>query len=51
MQGDGQAKGATGVDQLYIGSNLGRYNKIGVAGSRFLKGVADKVDFDREYKK
>ena len=50
MQGDGQAEGAPGEDLVYIGSNSGRYNKIGVAGSRFLRGVAGKVYCDWEYK-
>ena len=49
MQGDGQAAGAPGVDQLYIGSKSGFKNKIGVAGSRFLRGVADEVTCDGEY--
>ena len=49
MQGDGQAEGAPRVDQLYIGSKSGRFNTIGVAGSRFLRGVAGKVYCDREY--
>ena len=49
MQGDSQAKGAPGTDQLYIGSNSGPFNKIGVAGSRFLRGVAKKVNCDWEY--
>ena len=48
MQGDGQAEGAPGVDQLYIGSNPGYGNKIGVAGSRFLRGVADIIYYDSE---
>ena len=48
MQGDGQA-GAPGMDQLYFGSNSGLYNKIGVAGSRFLRGVADEVTCNGEY--
>ena len=48
MQGDGQAKGAPGMDRLYIGSNSGRYNEIGVAGSRFLRGVADEIICDLE---
>ena len=51
MQGDGQAVGVPGVDQLYIVSNLGWDNKIGVAGSRFLRGVADEVKCDWQYKK
>ena len=45
----GQAEGAPGVDRLYIGSNSGGDNKIGVAGSRFLRGVAGKVYYDEEY--
>ena len=49
MQGDGQAKGAPGKALMYIGSNSGRDNKIGVAGSRFLRGVAGKVYCDGEY--
>ena len=49
MQGDGQAEGAPGTDQLFIGINSGRYNKIGVTGSRFLRGVAGKVYCDWEY--
>ena len=49
MQGDGQAEGAPGIDLLYIGSNSGRDNKIGVAGSRFLRGVAGTVYCDEEY--
>ena len=43
VQGDGQAEGAPGIDLLYIGRNSGWDNKIGVAGSRFLRGVAGKV--------
>ena len=50
MQGDGQAEGAPGTDLLYIVSNSGFDNKIGVAGSRFLKGVAGKVNCDWEFK-
>ena len=46
MQGDGQAEGAPGMDLLYIGSNSGRDDKIGVAGSRFLREVAGTVDCD-----
>ena len=38
------------MDLLYIGSNSGQKNKIGVAGSRFLRGVAGKVSCDEEYK-
>ena len=49
MQGDGQAEGTPGIDQLYIGSNSGRINKIGVAGSRFLRGVAGTVYYDWKY--
>ena len=49
MQGDGQAEGAPRMDLLYIGSNSGYDNKIGVAGSRFLRGVAGKVTCDGEY--
>ena len=49
MQGDGQAEGAPGKDQLYIGSNSGYDNKIGVAGSRFLRGVANDVYCDEKY--
>ena len=49
MQGDGQAEGAPGADLVYIVSNSGRNNKIGVAGSRFLRGVAGKVYRDGEY--
>ena len=49
MQGDGQAVGAPGVDLVYIGSNSGQNNKIGVAGSRFLRGVASRVNCDGEY--
>ena len=49
MPGDGQAEGASGMDLLYIGSNSGRNNKIGVTGSRFLRGVADNVKCDLEY--
>ena len=45
MQGNGKVAEAPGEDQLYIGSN----NKIGLAGSRFLRGVAGKVYYDREY--
>ena len=51
MQGDGQAEGAPGKDQLYIGSNSGLSNKIGVTGSRFLRGVADDVYCEGEYQK
>ena len=47
MQGDDQTEGAHRVDLVYIGSNSGRFNKIGVAGSRFLRGVADEVEFER----
>ena len=50
MQGDGQVEGAPTIDRLYIGSNSGRDNKIGVAGSRFLRGVTGTVDCDGEYK-
>ena len=50
MQGDGQAAGAHEMDQLYIDSNSGRDNKIGVSGSRFLRGVADEVNCEGEYK-
>ena len=50
VQGDGQAEGAPGVDHLYIGSNSGFDNKIEVAGSRFLRGVAGKVNCDEEYR-
>ena len=49
MQGDGQAEGAPGTDQLYIGSNSGRYNKIGVIGSRFQRGVAGTIYCDEKY--
>ena len=49
VQGNCQAAGAPGIDLLYIGSNSGRYNEIGVAGSRFLRGVAGEVDCDGEY--
>ena len=49
MQGDGQAEGSPGIYQLYIGSNSGTDNKIGVAGSRFLRGVTGFVDCDWEY--
>ena len=49
MQGDGQAEGAPGIDQLYTGSNSGLNNKIGVAGSRFLRRVAGKVICNGEY--
>ena len=49
MQGDGQAEGAPGMDRLYIVSNSGRNNKIGVAGSRFLRGVAGFVNCDEDY--
>ena len=49
MQSDGQAAGAPGEDLVYIGSNSGRYNEIGVAGSRFLRGVAGEVDCDWKY--
>ena len=37
MQGDGQAAGAPGSALVYICSNSGTYNKIGVAGSSFLR--------------
>ena len=50
MQGDAQAAGAPGVDRLYIGSNSGYNNEIGVAGSRFLRGVAGTVYCNEEYK-
>ena len=46
VQGDGQAEGVPEVDRLYIGSNSGWDNKIGVAGSRFLRGVAVNVICD-----
>ena len=49
VQGDGQAAGAPGRDQLYICGNSGRFNKIGLTGSRFLRGVAGKVICDWEY--
>ena len=49
MQGDGKVERALGRDQLYIVINSGWDNKIGVAGSRFLRGVAGEVDCDREY--
>ena len=49
MQVDDQTEGAPAVDQLYIGSNSGWDNKIGVAGSRFLRGVASKVYCYKEY--
>ena len=49
MQGDGKVVGAPGVDQLYIGSNSGFDNKIGVTGSRFLRGVAETVNCDGKY--
>ena len=49
MQGDDQAEGAPGIDQLYIGSNSGKSNYIRVTGSRFLRGVADEVSCDWEY--
>ena len=48
VQGDSQAEGAPEVDKLYIGSNSGQNNKIGVAGSRFLRGVASEVYCDEE---
>ena len=48
MQSDDQAGGAP-EDKLYIGSNSGWDNKIGVAGSRFLRGVADNIYCDEEY--
>ena len=51
MQGDNQAEGAPRVDQLYIGSKSGRFNTIGVAGSRFLRGVTGYVDCEGQYKK
>ena len=43
MQSDGQVKRATGKVLLYIDSNSGPYNKIGVAGYRFLSEIADEV--------
>ena len=49
LQGDDQAEGAPGADLVYIGSNSGLYNKIEVAGSRFLSGVAGTVGCDKEY--
>ena len=49
MQGDGQAAGAPGMDLLYISSKSGFNNKIGMAGFRFLRGVADHVYCDEEY--
>ena len=48
VQGDGQAPWTHGMDRLYIGSNSGYRNKIGVAGSRVLRGVADNVNCDGE---
>ena len=50
LQIDSQAERAPGEDQLYIGSNSGRDNKFGVAGSRFLRGVAVNVYCDGEYR-
>ena len=47
MQGDCPAVGEPGVDEMYIISNSGIDNKIGVAGSRFLWGVARYVNCDR----
>ena len=38
------------MDQLYIGSNAGWNNKIGVAGYRFLRGVAGNVNCEWKYK-
>ena len=49
VQGDGQAAEAPGEDLLYIGSNSGSSNNIGVAGSRFLRGVAGNVYCDENY--
>ena len=49
MQSDGQVEGASGIDILYIGCNSGWNNKIGMAGSRFLRGVADNVYCDGKY--
>ena len=46
MQGDVQVERAPGIDQMYIGSNSGYDNKIGVAGSRFLRGVVGVVNCD-----
>ena len=51
MQGDGQVAGAPGRDLVYFGSNSGYGNKIGVAGSHFLRGVAGTVNCDWEYEK
>ena len=51
MQGDGQVAETPEIDLLFIGSNLGKESKIGVAGSRFLRGIAGQVDCDRKYKK
>ena len=51
MQGDGQAAEAPGMDHLYNGSNSGWDNYIRVTGFRFLRGVADEVSCDGEYKK
>ena len=48
MQGDDQEAGAPAIDLLYIGSNSGRDNKIGVAGFRFLRGVVGYVNCDWE---
>ena len=49
MQGDGQTVEAPEMDQLYIGSNSGYDNKIGVPASCFLRGIADKVYCKEEY--
>ena len=49
MQGDGKVEGVPGMDQLYVCSNSDYGNKIGVAGSRFLRGVTGTVLYDKEY--
>ena len=49
MQGDGQADGTPVIDLVYIGSDSGIVNKIGVACSRFLRGVIGKVYLDWQY--
>ena len=46
---DGKTQEIPQTTLLYFCCKLGQYNKIGVAGSRFLRGVAKFVDCDEEY--
>ena len=45
-----QVEGAPGMDQLYIAGNSDQGNKVGVTGSRFLRGFSGYVSCDGEYK-